>query len=57
MGACRTGFVDLDQDAGNGWTFTAGDAVRLHGAACKDLESGAITNVQVVVGCPTVAPN
>lgn len=46
----------LPQDAANGWTFSADDAVSLHGAACTELESGAITNIQVVVGCPTVHP-
>lgn len=47
----------LPQDAADGWTFSGGDAVTLHGTACNELESGAVTNIQVVVGCPTVSPN
>lgn len=46
----------LPQDEANGWTFSAGDGVTLHGSSCNDLESGAVTNIQVVVGCPTVGP-
>ena len=46
----------LPQGEENGWTFVGDAAVRLHGDACKLLEDGGVTTIQVVVGCPTVEP-
>jgi hypothetical protein len=46
----------LPEDAANGWTFTGPTSIRLHGDSCDELESGAITKIQVVVGCPTIEP-
>jgi hypothetical protein len=52
--------VYLDQmlvlyDPVNGWTWSASNVVTLHGAACAELQSGAVSQVQVVSGCPTQA--
>jgi hypothetical protein len=52
--------VYLDQqvvlsDPTNGWTWTAADVITLHGAACAELKSGSVAQVQVVSGCPTQA--
>jgi hypothetical protein len=52
--------VYLDQtivlyDPVNGWTWSAPNVVTLHGAACAELQSGAVSQVQVVSGCPTQA--
>jgi hypothetical protein len=40
----------------NGWTLS-GSTVTLVGDACQKVMSGAILNVRVVAGCPTVLPN
>lgn len=48
--------VVLPEDPIDGWTFTGASTVKLHGKACEKLEAGAVTNVQVVVGCPTIEP-
>ena len=48
--------VVLPRDPVNGWTFGIDDVVTLHGVSCAQLEQGGIANIQVVVGCPTVAP-
>jgi hypothetical protein len=52
--------VYLDQmivlyDPVDGWTWSASNVVTLHGAACAELQSGAVSQVQVVSGCPTQA--
>lgn len=41
-------------DPQDGWTWSAPDVVTLHGAACLALQSGAVKQVQVVSGCPTM---
>jgi hypothetical protein len=43
-------------DPTNGWTLN-GSTVTLVGAACQEVMSGAVLNVRVVAGCPTVQPN
>jgi hypothetical protein len=43
--------VDFDPD--NGWTWSAPNVVTLHGVACAELQSGEVSQVQVVTGCPT----
>jgi len=43
-------------DPVNGWTLD-GSTVTLVGTACQEVMSGAILNVRVVAGCPTVQPN
>jgi hypothetical protein len=40
-------------DPVDGWTWSAPNVVTLHGAACLELQSGAVSQVQVVSGCPT----
>jgi hypothetical protein len=50
--------VYLDQqlvyyDPVDGWTWSAPNVITLHGASCNELRSGAISQVQVVSGCPT----
>jgi hypothetical protein len=45
----------LPQDPLDGWTWL-GDTVVLHGEACAKLKSGAVTQVQVITGCPTEVP-
>ena len=48
--------VVLPQDPVDGWTLTSG-TVTLVGAACDRVLSGAVLNVRVIEGCPTVVPN
>jgi len=43
-------------DPVNGWTLS-GSTVTLVGSACDEVMSGAVLNVRVVAGCPTVQPN
>jgi hypothetical protein len=43
-------------DPVNGWTLS-GSTVTLVGAACQEVMDGAVLNVRVVAGCPTVQPN
>jgi hypothetical protein len=38
----------------NGWAFAADNLVHIRGAACDQLMSGDVLEVQVVAGCPTV---
>jgi hypothetical protein len=38
----------------NGWAWTSDHSIELRGAACADLKSGNIQQVQVVAGCPTM---
>jgi hypothetical protein len=42
-------------DPVNGWTWSAPNVITLNGAACTELRSGAVSQVQVVSGCPTQA--
>lgn len=46
----------VPQDPVNGWTLD-GATVTLVGAACQDVMSGAVLDVRIVAGCPTVKPN
>jgi hypothetical protein len=46
----------IPADPLNGWTLS-GSTVTLEGAACDKVMSGAVLNVRVVAGCPTVQPN
>ena len=43
-------------DPADGWTLS-GATITLVGAACAEVTSGAVLNVRVVAGCPTVQPN
>jgi len=43
-------------DPVDGWTWVDADTVELVGAACETLKSGAVEQVQIVSGCPSVAP-
>jgi len=40
-------------DPTNGWSWTSSVEVTLNGSACAKLKSGAVSQVQVVSGCPT----
>ena len=42
-------------DPTDGWTWSSSNVVTLHGTACQELQSGAVSQVQVVSGCPTQA--
>jgi hypothetical protein len=51
--------VYLDQklllaDPVNGWSWSSPGVVTLHGSACAALKSGAVGQVQIVSGCPTM---
>lgn len=41
-------------DPANGWEWTASGAVAIRGAACEQLMSGAVLELQVYAGCETV---
>jgi hypothetical protein len=43
----------LLQDPLNGWSWSAPNVITLNGKACAELRSGAVSQVQVVTGCPT----
>ena len=43
-------------DPTNGWTLS-GSTITLVGSACDQVMSGAILDVRVVAGCPTLQPN
>lgn len=38
----------------NGWRFTGEKSIQFRGAACSELSSGDVLNVQVLSGCPTL---
>ncbi|MCC6216402.1 MAG: VWA domain-containing protein [Polyangiaceae bacterium] len=40
-------------DANDGWVWTGNLTLELRGAACAELKSGDVGQVQVVAGCPT----
>ncbi len=42
-------------DPVNGWSWSAPNVITLNGAACVELRSGSVSQVQVVSGCPTQA--
>ena len=46
----------IPQDANNGWTFTDATmkAILLHGTACNDWKTKAITGVTIVFHCRTI---
>jgi hypothetical protein len=44
--------VELDGE--NGWSYSGDSLIELHGRSCDVLKSGAVTEVQVVAGCPTL---
>ena len=49
--------VLLPQDPSNGWSFGGNSQViMLNGDACEQIKSGQATTVQVLFGCPGVAP-
>jgi hypothetical protein len=53
-------YLDQDElayDAVDGWVWTGAQSLELRGAACERLESGQVTQVQVVAGCPTKQPD
>ncbi|HEV8246463.1 MAG TPA: vWA domain-containing protein [Polyangiaceae bacterium] len=41
-------------DAADGWDWSGTQAFEVHGTACEQLKSGAVLEVQVAYGCPTV---
>jgi hypothetical protein len=43
------------QDPVDGWTWSALDAISLHGKSCNALHAGQVSQVQIVSGCPTEA--
>ena len=53
----------IPRDSGDGWVWGPVDssghqhALELRGEACKRLKSGEVEQVQIAVGCPTVAAN
>ena len=47
------GQQEIVSDPTNGWTWSAPNVITLHGAACTELQSGQVSQVQVVTGCPT----
>ena len=47
----------LQQDPSNGWSFGGNtQTIMLNGDACEKIKSGQATTVQVLFGCPGVAP-
>ncbi len=48
--------VAVPADPVDGWTLS-GATVTLVGKSCDEVMSGAVLNVRVVAGCPTVPPN
>lgn len=44
------------QDAENGWVWVDEDTIQLVGAACDELKTGSVAEVQIVSGCPTETP-
>lgn len=52
-------YFDTDivpRDAKNGWDWTGATSLSLRGEACKQVKSGSVGQVQIVVGCPTQMP-
>lgn len=47
--------VVVPQDPSNGWSYSNG-TLTLVGTACKQVTSGAVLNLRVIAGCPTVQP-
>jgi von Willebrand factor type A domain len=49
--------VVVPKDPVNGWTYDDSSAtLTLVGSACNEVLSGAVLNLRVIGGCPTVAP-
>lgn len=46
----------VPRDAANGWDWTGDASLSLRGEACAEVKSGAVGQVQIVVGCPTEEP-
>ncbi len=44
----------VERDEENGWSYSGNSRIELHGRSCDVLKSGAVTEVQVVAGCPTL---
>ena len=44
------------QDAKDGWTYSDGTTITLHGAACDALQAGKYKSAQVFLGCPSMTP-
>jgi hypothetical protein len=48
--------IPRDPNHMNGWDYGPGDlSINFYGAACNDLQSGLITSVSAVYGCPPVS--
>ncbi len=43
----------VPSDPDDGWVWRGDDEIELTGARCQRLQSGKVTNVQIVSGCPT----
>ncbi len=43
----------VPSDPLDGWSWVSDRTLELHGAACEELKSGDVGQVQVVAGCPT----
>lgn len=46
----------VPRDPKNGWDWTGPASLSLYGEACEEVKSGAVGQVQIVVGCPTEQP-
>lgn len=44
--------VQLDEE--NGWSYGGDATIELHGESCDVLKGGAVTQLQIVAGCPTI---
>jgi hypothetical protein len=44
----------VGQDDTDGWAWVDATTIEIRGAACDQLKSGEVLQVQVVSGCPTV---
>ena len=45
--------ISRDTSHGNGWDYDAGsNQVTFYGAACTALQSGQVTDLTIVYGCP-----
>lgn len=47
----------VPRDPTDGWDWTSTTSFSLRGAACDELKSGSVQQVQFVIGCPTKKPN
>jgi hypothetical protein len=50
--------LPVDEDGTNGWTYDeATNTITFNGPACDDLQSGSVTDVDVVFGCDEPTPD